>query len=209
MVWAVGSPITESFEVGSTGQTFTRIASYIDGVSAVWNPTFSELGNGFYRYTYTPEAVGAWEWVGTSTDGTRVTINVQVITADQAMIAVSLAGADVTYVAPLSADGGTVRLIQGDSYAAAQSRQLIWNLTGQPDLTGATTTLTIIVKHVTVTSTATVTNPAGGSPTITATLTTDDTDALPAAVGVFDLSATIGSDELTLVRGRVYVEADV
>jgi hypothetical protein len=131
-------------------------------------------------------------------------------TAAQADPAAALAAVDITLVSPLSPDGGTLRLIQGDSYAAAQSRQISWDLTGQPDLSAATTTLLIKVGSATVSKVITPTNPASGSPTLTATLTKVETASLDAAqIGVFDVSAAIGSDELTLIRGKVYVTADV
>jgi hypothetical protein len=68
----------------------------------------------------------------------------------------------------------------------------------------------VVVKGVTVAKTPlTGTNLASGAPTITATLTKIETAGFDPVIGVFDLSAAIGSDEITLVRGRVYVEADV
>jgi hypothetical protein len=128
------------------------------------------------------------------------------ITALQAAIAAG----SVTLVSPLSVDGGRLTLVQGDSYAAAQSRQLSWSLTGQPDLTTAVVTLTIVSGTTLAKTSATVTNPASGSPTIAFVLTAAETAAFtPAKVGTFDLSATIGSDEITLARGRVFVEEDV
>lgn len=191
---------------------FTKTVIANGAVSAVVC-TVTQIGTtGRYTPSLTPDAVGDWtvivEWTADPTFAWSNYFKVE--TAAQADPAAYLAGASVTLVSPLSADGGTLRLIQGDSYAAAQSRSLSWTLTAQPDLTTATVTLTIVVKGVTITKTGlTKANPASGSPTITATLTKEETATLDAAIGVFDLSAAIGSDELTLVRGQVYVQADV
>lgn len=78
MAIVLGETVSESFELGPTGQTFTRTASYINRASSVFAPTFSELSGGFYRYEYTPLVAGFFEWVGTSTIGLPVTINFDV-----------------------------------------------------------------------------------------------------------------------------------
>jgi hypothetical protein len=178
--------------------------------------TVTELAGhpGYYDPAFVPNAVGQWKLFLTVVSNTVTypfdSDTYRVITAAQADPAAYLAGASVELVSPLSADGGTLRLIQGDSYAAAQSRSLSWTLTAQPDLSTATLTLRITVKGVTVEKTPlSGTNLASGAPTITATLTKIETAGFDPVIGVFDLSAAIGSDEITLVRGRVYVEADV
>lgn len=79
MAWVLGETVQESFEVaGATGQTFTRTASYINGSATTFNPTFTEIGGGFYRYAYTPAVAGSFEWTGTATNGDGVTINFDV-----------------------------------------------------------------------------------------------------------------------------------
>lgn len=82
-MYAVGSTIGEAFDLGVTGQTFARTASYINGAVSVWNPTFVEIGSGFYRYSYVPSVAGSFEWVGTATNGAPIVINIQVVTAAQ------------------------------------------------------------------------------------------------------------------------------
>ena len=76
--YILGETAEESFYIGTTGQTFSRTASYIDKAAVTWSPTFSEIGTGFYKYTYTPTVSGSHSWVGTSTNGTPVTINFEV-----------------------------------------------------------------------------------------------------------------------------------
>lgn len=206
-------PITlyDADNVGRAGLSVASVARR-KGVT-VSATAVTDRGSGDYDLTYTFPSVGTWRVTSTATiDGEPATdiTDVQVETAAQADPAAALAAGTVTVVSPLSPDGGTLRLIQGDSYAAAQSRQLSWTLSAQPDLTAAALTLTIVVKGVTVTKTGlSGSNLASGAPTITATLTKLDTAGFEPAIGLFDLSATIGSDELTLVRGRVDVKADV
>lgn len=94
MAWVLGETVAESFDVGTTGQTFTRTASYINGSSSVFVPTFTEISDGFYRYSYTPAVAGSFEWVGTSTNGTPVTINFDVeATGVTVVVAASASGA--------------------------------------------------------------------------------------------------------------------
>jgi hypothetical protein len=212
---AVSIPITlyDANGAGRSGLTVTSTARLAGSATTVSATSVTDRGNGDYDITITFPSVGTWRITSTATiDGETVpdTTDVQVETAAQADPAAALAAVDITLVSPLSPDGGTLRLIQGDSYAAAQSRQISWDLTGQPDLSAATTTLLIKVGSATVSKVITPTNPASGSPTLTATLTKVETASLDAAqIGVFDVSAAIGSDELTLIRGKVYVTADV
>jgi hypothetical protein len=229
MAYVVNTTITEDFDLIDNANVpivgadldddfTTAIACLTTDTSHTRPVTLSEsvealAGLGKYAAAFTPDLVSN-DWsllVIYDKDGVyrRWTENFSVVSVDQAMIEVSLVGSNVTLLSPLSLGGGALQLIQGDSYAAAQSRQIVWNLTGQPDLTGATVTLTLIVKKSSVAKAMTVTNPAAGSPTISATLTKEQTASLEVGVGAFDASATIGSDEITLIRGRLYVEADV
>ena len=78
--YVAGDTVSETFTLPSlaTGQTFTRTASYVNGSSVVWSPTFTEIAGGAYRYSYattTGSTAGAYEWVGTATNGEVVTVN--------------------------------------------------------------------------------------------------------------------------------------
>jgi hypothetical protein len=118
------------------------------GASTTAVPTITHHANGYYDIAVTFPAVGNWSVeYSVVVDGVTVTFDpqlVEVLTAPQFDPVAYLAGASVTLVSPLSADGGTLTIYQGDSYAAAQTRQISWNLTGQPDLTTATVTLKIV-----------------------------------------------------------------
>lgn len=78
MAYFVGDTISESFYTGQTGETFTRSYSYIAGSATTFNPTFTELGDGWYRYSYAPALVGIYEWVGTGSASGAITINFDV-----------------------------------------------------------------------------------------------------------------------------------
>lgn len=75
MAWVLGETVSESFYTGNTGETFTRVSSYISGSVSVWNPTITELGSGYYRWSYTPAVAGSFEWVGAGSGGSPVAIN--------------------------------------------------------------------------------------------------------------------------------------
>ena len=92
MTWVLSETVSESFYTGNTGETFTRIASYINGSSSAWDPTIAELGSGYYRWSYTPLVAGSFEWVATGSAGSPVTINFDVETSiDPTVVVVSAA----------------------------------------------------------------------------------------------------------------------
>lgn len=78
MAWVLGETVSQTFYTGNTGETFTRVASYINGASSVWNPTIAELGSGYYRWSYTPSVAGSFEWSGTGSAGSPLPINFDV-----------------------------------------------------------------------------------------------------------------------------------
>lgn len=133
MTWVVGAVASEPFALPSlaTGQTFTRSSSKIANADVTWNPTFSEVGNGVYRYVYTPSAAGSHEWVGTATNGEIVIVTEpHVITPAQADPATALADASTGVKASIlnattaGASDGTVlgallRIGRGTAYVTA------------------------------------------------------------------------------------------
>ena len=92
-MWVLGETIQESFTIPSlaTGQTFTRTASYVNGVSTVFAPTFSEVGGGVYRYSYTPAVAGSFEWSGTATAGDVITLNFEFESTTSITVVISAA----------------------------------------------------------------------------------------------------------------------
>lgn len=98
----LGEVVSESFSLISlaTGQTFTRTSSYISNASSVWNPTFTEIGSGVYRYNVTPAVAGFFEWSGSATNGEIITINFEVEATTSAVV-----------VVPTAASSGTARYL--------------------------------------------------------------------------------------------------
>lgn len=78
MAWNLGQDVSRIIYTGTTGETFTRVSSYINGTETSWSPTFTEIGSGYYRWSYTPAVVGSYEWAGTSSNGSTVPINFDV-----------------------------------------------------------------------------------------------------------------------------------
>lgn len=78
MTWVLTETVSESFYTGNTGETFTRVSSYINGSPSTWNPTIAELGSGYYRWSYVPAVAGSFEWVGTGSGGSPLSINFDV-----------------------------------------------------------------------------------------------------------------------------------
>jgi hypothetical protein len=194
--------------VGRAGLTVTGTARQ-KGVT-VSASAVADRGNGAYDLTILFPTVGTWQITASATIDGEPAIDitdVQVVTAAQADPAAALAGVAVTVVSPLSADGSSIHLVQGDSYAATQSRQIAFDLSGQPDLTGATVTL-VIVCGATLTKIVAVTDAGLSTQAGSVQLTVADTASLsPAAAGSFELSATAGSDRWRMLSGTVAVVA--
>lgn len=95
-----GDTYSYTFDMGGvTGLTFTRSYSYVAGSAVVWNPTFSELGGGFYRATYattTASALGLYEWAGTASNGTPFVVNFDLNPSTPTVTVVSASAASLT-----------------------------------------------------------------------------------------------------------------
>lgn len=75
----LGDTQTELFyREGGAGETFTRVESAIDGVDTTWNPTFTDLGSGWYQYTYAPSVTGIHTWGGTGDQGPPIALSFDV-----------------------------------------------------------------------------------------------------------------------------------
>lgn len=150
----VNVAFSEPFTLQSlaTGQAFTRTASFFNGSSTVFAPTFAEIGNGAYRYTYTPTLAGIYEWIGSATNGEIVTIAFRVLSSAQ-FDPVTYLGLTAALVANLSyirpnaitivstAVSDDLDVIRGDTFTGSLT---ITDTDGSVyDLTGATVWLTI------------------------------------------------------------------
>ncbi len=128
--------------------------------------------------------------------------------AAEAIIA-ALGTGTIVMVTPVSADGETVQIVQGDDYHASDGRALEWTGDLWPDLTSAT-----IAFHIAdadpFTAEGSVTDAGVGPQTVRVQLTAEQTAALNAGQHPFDVEATLESGRVvTLVRGYSHVLADV
>jgi hypothetical protein len=101
----VGDTVSEIFPTGVVGETFTRIASFIDNVAITWSPTFTDLTGGGYRYTYVTTAAGPHEWFGTGSATGIFAINFDVDGAPPTTITIVTS---LPTVSPAARGGGTV-----------------------------------------------------------------------------------------------------
>jgi len=199
-------------ETGKVNADFTKSAYLVSTPATTASPTVTENVSGTYRIAFTPTAVGIWHvtW-SCSVDGETVRYEetVQVITTGQNDPAAYLASQNLTITTP-SPDSGSFTLYQGDDYQAAEPRRLISNLTGAPDLTGATVALTIVSSAGSLTQTATLSDEGESTQVVTVTLTDTQTASLRSGVLAYDLSATLANGNVvTLARGKVTVKANV
>ncbi len=117
-----------------------------------------------------------------------------------------------TFAAPVNSDDD-VELVQGDSYSNTDSRALVWDLTGFPDLTGATVTMLArsrsqLEESGAILSVTGAVVTATGSQRVRAELTVTDTLELIPGQDQYEYQvvATLsGGSKVTLVRGDVTV----
>jgi hypothetical protein len=82
MAYVVGETVAETFETGALGESFSTTAAFINGIAAVWSPSFSEIGSGLYLYTHIPTQVGSYSWSGAGSLSGPLTINFEVDAAE-------------------------------------------------------------------------------------------------------------------------------
>lgn len=119
-----------------------------------------------------------------------------------------ITAAAITVTSPV-ASSGTVSIIRGDDYLAADGRALDWTDSGGtwPDLTDATITLT--VKGALLAKTGSVVTPTGDGKKVRVALTNSDTASLPIGTWDYDVQATLSSGAVvTLVRSTFTVVED-
>lgn len=109
--------------------------------------------------------------------------------------------AAVTYTGPVST-GGTVSLIAGDDYKAADSRALTWTVTGGPSLTDAT--IHLVIGAVTATG-----SESGGtvSVDVTAAQTTSLLTQPVQTRGIYQLVATLADGDIYTIATGTYTVA--
>lgn len=101
MAYVVNEQIATVVYTGSAGETFTRTYSEINGVETAFTVTFTDIGNGYYRATYTPTQAGSFIWYGESSGGVPVNFDWDVDATGVTVTALSAAGALTVTLAEL------------------------------------------------------------------------------------------------------------
>lgn len=109
----------------------------------------------------------------------------------------------VSYTGPVNQQGTVIVLYRGSDYKAASNNALLWNLTGQPDLTGASVTL--FTGGILADAAGSVVQPTG-SQQVMVELTVAQTQAAKAVKGEFQLWLTLATHEnYAAVTGTISV----
>ena len=114
--------------------------------------------------------------------------------------------------APVNSDDD-VELVQGDTYSNTDSRSLQWDLTGFPDLTGATITMrarsrTMLEQTGAILSVTGAVVTATGSQQVRIELTATNTSSLMPGTNQYEYevgAALSGGNSITLIRGDMTV----
>lgn len=197
----VSSPAYETIYLGLEGETFTRSYSAIGATSTALSLTATDLGDGYYRATFTPSSAGVHVWIGKSSSGIPVSFSWDVVTAQQADPAASLGSNPVNASGPATSSGD-FRLIQGDAYTISGGNPLSWTLTGAINLVGETVTFVPVGSGLSIT--CTVTGAGTTTQTVKAELTSNQTAAFALTLRLYELRATVA--DVTLAKGVVIIQ---
>jgi len=131
---------------------------------------------------------------------------------DSLQMVFGISGGVVQVISPVSIDGRTIELIQGDDFTDGTKRPLIWRSYNWPDLTGATVTFTMkeVEGDGVLDVSGEVVQSGDQLQIVKVELTNNDTSDLVTGVYTYDydLRAVLASAEVsTLVMGRVGVKA--
>jgi hypothetical protein len=203
-----------ALQTDAAGQTLT--AQLVDtagaNVGGAISSGFVDLGAGFYSWTYASFPDGFRGVVKVTASGTLKTVvavnpqegeNVDVKVSTRA-----IAGATVTVSTPVDPANLSVTIVRGDDYKVSDSRQLLWNGSNWPNLTGATVNFTARRGRRSFTGTGAVVTPTG-SQQVRVEIEGTDTADLPAGTYDYDVQATLsGGNTVTLASGRLFLAAD-
>lgn len=224
LVDAAGDPITtagdadfsESIDHEATDGTLTAatVAAWAHRNNGRYYATISNAQAGKYSgtivYNGTPKQPFSWE-ADVITAAQADPVAASGLTAARAA-KLDRIGTSVVQVSTPVADGNDIRLQAGDDYLDADDRALAWTFTSAPDLTSATAKLLRIrMGAVSLDKAFTVSGAGTATQTVTAELTSTETDDLsPAKIGAYDLSCTLANGhKVTLARGKVFVTGDL
>ena len=125
-------------------------------------------------------------------------------------LAALIGSGGITVVSPVSEDGGTITIVQGDDYNNSDGRALEWFSDDWPDITGASITLHIEDSGGTYSEAGSVVTGGSGTQTVRVELPSADTATLDAGFQKFHLEAVLTSGRVvTLATGVAHVIADI
>jgi len=125
-------------------------------------------------------------------------------------LAALIGSGSITVVSPVSEDGGTITIVQGDDYNNSDGRALEWFSDDWPDITGASITLHIEDSGGTYSEAGSVVTGGSGTQTVRVELPSADTATLDAGFQKFHLEAVLTSGRVvTLATGVAHVIADI
>ena len=126
-------------------------------------------------------------------------------------LAALIGSGDITVVSPVSEDGGTITIVQGDDYNNSDGRALEWSSDDWPDVTGAAITLYIEDAAGTYSEAGSVVTGGAGTQTVRVELPSADTATLDAGFQKFHVEAVLSGSSrvVTLATGVAHVIADI
>lgn len=209
-------PFTAFFvasKVGKAGLTVT-VDVKRQGTTVVTGASATDHGGGFYSYTLPAAYVileGHYLAIFKTTDATVDQQHIPSLwLVNKAGLEHLGASVQIQISNPIAADG-TVSVVRGDDYNAADGRKLVWTDNGNvwPDLTGASIKVTVrdLNDQQLVQLTGAVDVATGSPKKVSAQPTATD---LAIAVGhhKYDVEATISTRKVTLLRGTWRVFED-
>lgn len=187
--------------LAKTGLTVTADV-YRDGTQLVNDGAAVEVGDGLYKYDYSNTPIAGIYRAVFKTTTSGVVVNVM---ADRAQVGgwVDLLSAgDVTLLSPLTADGGTMNVEQGDDYKNVDGRAFGWTLPSAVSGSGVWKfgTVSVFSKSIDILSPTSV----------RLELTRAETLTFKKGVYDFQLEFTLANgDTITPLEGRLRVKKNI
>lgn len=196
---------------GKTGLTLTITAGKAGAAFASITPTVTERGNGWYTLSLTAshtDTLGdlAFHITGSGADPSDF-VN-HVVAFDFTSATLGLGALGVTVTSPVASDG-TLTIVQGDDYLAADGASIDFSFTGLTySLVGASS-VKLTLRHRNTGTITTVTGSVLGASSCRFEPTATVTDALTVGEYDYDVQAVLANTHVrTPLRGRAQVLAD-
>ena len=182
-----------------------------ENADAVWNETVADHSGVGSTGAALAAAGGSGDPWSTAIPGSYAAGTAGQIVGDNVDGLAALIGSGgITVVSPVSEDGGTITIVQGDDYNASDGRALEWSSDNWPDITGAAITLYIEDSGGTYSEAGSVVASGSGTQTVRVEPPNADTTNLDAGFQKFHVEAVLTSSRVvTLATGVAHVIADI